>query len=209
MTTDEFDLIAGAIKASYPASKILADATAMRFWYAMLKDVDYHIAENAVMEFASTSTFPPTIADIRKLCMERTKGPLPSFDEAWGSVQKAMRMYGQNNPEQAYCIMDEVTVSIVKNLGWTNICTDENPSASRANFRIAYEDQINERIKQRQLPEIVQKTKQMQIEQNTKQALGTKETKLIENAEPVNERVEAPADLMEELRRKLNGGETK
>ena len=41
MTTDEFDLIAGAIKASYPASKILADATAMRFWYAMLKDVDY------------------------------------------------------------------------------------------------------------------------------------------------------------------------
>ena len=105
--------------------------------------------------------------------------------------------------------MDDVTVSVVKNLGWTNICTDENPSASRANFRIAYEDQINEHIKQRQLPEIVQKTKQIQIEQNTKQALGTKETKLIENAEPVNERVEAPADLMDELRRKLNGGETK
>ena len=38
MTTDEFNLIAGAIKASYPASKILIDATAMRFWYAMLKD---------------------------------------------------------------------------------------------------------------------------------------------------------------------------
>ena len=120
-----------------------------------------------------------------------------------------MRMYGHNNPEQAYSTMDDVTVSVVKNLGWTNICTDENPSASRANFRIAYEDQINERIKQRQLPEIVQKTKQIQIEQNTKQALGTKETKLIENAEPVNERVEAPADLMDELRRKLNGGETK
>lgn len=99
MTTDEFDLIAGAIKASYPASKILADATAMRFWYAMLKDVDYPIAENAVMEFASTSTFPPTIADIRKLCMERTKGPLPSFDEAWGSVQKAMRMFFYDDEE--------------------------------------------------------------------------------------------------------------
>lgn len=209
MTTDEFDLIAGAIKASYPASKILIDATAMRFWYAMLKDVDYSIAENAIMEFASTSTFPPTIADIRKLCMERTKGPLPSFDEAWGSVQKAIGMYGKNNPEQAYGAMDDVTVSIVKNLGWINICTDVNVSSSRANFRIAYEDQINERIKQRQLPEIVQKTKQMQIEQNTKPALEAKETGLIENAKPVNEGVEAPADLMEELRRKLNGGETK
>lgn len=209
MTTDEFNLIAGAIKASYPASKILIDATAMRFWYAMLKDVDYSIAENAIMEFASTSTFPPTIADIRKLCMERTKGPLPSFDEAWGSVQKAMRMYGHNNPEQAYGAMDDVTVSIVKNLGWINICTDVNVSSSRANFRIAYEDQINECIKKRQLPEIVQKTKQMQIEQNTKPALEAKETGLIENAKPVNEGVEAPADLMEELRRKLNGGETK
>ena len=209
MDKQQFATLAIGIKSAYPASKILEDNASMDFWYMTLKDIPYEIAENAVMEFASTSTFPPTIADIRKLCMERTKGPLPSFDEAWGSVQKAMRMYGHNNPEQAYSTMDDVTVSVVKNLGWTNICTDENPSASRANFRIAYEDQINERIKQRQLPEIVQKTKQIQIEQNTKQALGTKETKLIENAEPVNERVEAPADLMDELRRKLNGSETK
>ncbi len=53
-----------------------------------LKDIPYEIAENAVMEHICTNIYPPNIAEIRKLCMERCKTPILSFDEAWGVVQK-------------------------------------------------------------------------------------------------------------------------
>ena len=37
------------LKSAYPASKILEDNASMDFWYAMLKDMPYEIAENAAL----------------------------------------------------------------------------------------------------------------------------------------------------------------
>ena len=59
-----------------------------------LKDIPYEIAENAVMEHICTNIYPPNIAEIRKLCMERCKTPILSFDEAWGVVQKQCPIMG-------------------------------------------------------------------------------------------------------------------
>ena len=102
MNKQEFAVIAVGIKSAYPASKILEDDASMNFWYRMLKDLNGKVVENAVMEHISTSVYPPNIAEIRKLCMERCKPPVLGFDEAWGVVQRAMSEYGWYHPQEAF-----------------------------------------------------------------------------------------------------------
>lgn len=104
MTKQEFAVIAVAIKAAYPASKVMADEASMKFWYQMLQDLDYKIAENAVMEYTTTHTFPPSIAEIRQLSLDRYRPAIPSFDEAWGVVQKAIGTYGSYHPQEAFAV---------------------------------------------------------------------------------------------------------
>jgi hypothetical protein len=96
MDKQQFATLTIGIKSAYPASKILEDSASMDFWYLMLKDIPYEVAENAVMEHICTNVFPPNIAEIRKLCMERCRRPALSFDEAWGVVQKAISTYGRS-----------------------------------------------------------------------------------------------------------------
>ncbi len=82
MNKQQFATLAIGIKSAYPASKILEDKASMDFWYTMLEDMPYEIAENAVMEYICTNIYPPNIAQIRKLCAERCRKPVVSFDEA-------------------------------------------------------------------------------------------------------------------------------
>lgn len=98
MDKQQFATLAIGIKSAYPASKILEDNASMDFWYTMLKDIPYEIAENAVMEHICTNIYPPNIAEIRKLCVEKCQRPVLNFDEAWGVVQRAMSTYGWYHP---------------------------------------------------------------------------------------------------------------
>ena len=159
MDKQQFATLAIGIKSAYPASKILEDNASMDFWYMTLKDIPYEIAENAVMEHICTNIYPPNIAEIRKLCMERCKTPILSFDEAWGVVRKAMSDYGWYHPQEAFATMDELTLAVVKNLGWSRLCQSENPTADRANFREAYEKKAAEAQNTNALPDFVAKNK--------------------------------------------------
>ena len=159
MDKQQFATITIGIKSAYPASKILEDGASMDFWYMMLKDIPYEVAENAVMEHICTSVYPPNIAEIRKLCMERCRQPVLSFDDAWGVVQKAMSMYGSWRTEEAYKTMDALTLSVVKNIGWSRMCQSENPAADRANFREAYEAKAQKLQSSNCLPEFVAQNK--------------------------------------------------
>lgn len=215
MDKQKFATLAIGIKAAYPASKILEDKPSMDFWYMMLKDIPYDVAENAIMEHICTNVFPPNIAEIRKLCIERCKKPVLSFDDAWGVVQKAMRDYGFYNPQKAFETMDELTLSVVKNLGWSNLCRSENPEASRANFRMAYEAKTKEAQNSNQLPEFVAKNKALLKEQYVP-AIETKPVPQIEKKEKVEdlrdtltpEQLEERAKRFEETRRRILGGKT-
>lgn len=215
MDKQKFATLAIGIKAAYPASKILEDNPSMDFWYMMLKDIPYEIAENAIMEHICTNVFPPNIAEIRKLCIERCKKSVLSFDDAWGVVQKAMRDYGFYNPQKAFDTMDELTLSVVKNLGWSNLCRSENPEASRANFRMTYEAKAKEAQNSNQLPEFVAKNKALLKEQYVP-AIETKLVPQIEKKEKVEdpmdtltpEQLEERAKRFEEARRRILGGKT-
>lgn len=159
MTPEEFDNIRAAIKSAYPNSNVMPDKYSIRTWYSMLYDIDYRTVHNAVMELICTHIYPPSIAEIRQQCMERSEEPILDFDEAWGIVQKAIRTHGREHPQEAYAEMDSITASVVKNLGWTALCIGENQEASRANFREAYKIKANEAKKRYLIPETVKREK--------------------------------------------------
>ena len=179
MDKQQFATLAIGIKSAYPASRILEDNASMDFWYTMLKDIPYEVAENAVMEHICTNVFPPNIAEIRKLCVERCQRPVLSFDEAWGVVQRAMSTYGWHHPQEAFETREELTLSVVKNLGWSRLCQSENPTADRANFREAYEAKAKAAQNSYQLPKFVAHNKALLQEQYVL-AIETKEVQKIE-----------------------------
>lgn len=212
MDKQQFATLAIGIKSAYPASKILEDNASMDFWYTMLRDMPYEIAENAVMEHICTNIYPPNIAEIRKLCIERCQRPVLSFDEAWGIVQRAMSTYGWRYPQKAFEAMDELTLSVVKNLGWSRLCQSENPTADRANFREAYEAKAKAAQNSYQLPKFVAHNKAVLQEQYVS-AMETSEVQKIEQKEPVHdvrnnlteEQLAERAKMIEETRRILGG----
>ncbi len=216
MDKQQFATIAIGIKSAYPASKILEDGASMDFWYMMLKDIPYEVAENAVMEHICTSVYPPNIAEIRKLCMERCRQPVLSFDDAWGVVQKAMSMYGSWRTEEAYRTMDALTLSVVKNIGWTRMCQSENPVADRANFREAYEAKAQKLQSSNCLPEFVAQNKAL-LKERYIPAIEEKGAPEIEQKESdqdvrdglTDEQLADRARRFDEIRRRILGGESK
>lgn len=208
MNKQEFMQIATGIIAAYPNTKILADTASLDFWYRMLRDLDYRVAQNAVLEHISTKQFSPSIGDIRKLCMERSGKSIPSFDEAWGTVQKAISQFGFFEPEKAYATMDEITRTVVKSFGWTNLCTSSNQITDRANFREAYEKKANEYLEHRQLPEFVKQEKAALIAELSppeEQMITADKTTVV--AIECTDRAEAPAGMMDKVRREIYGSE--
>ena len=216
MDKQQFATITIGIKSAYPASKILEDGASMDFWYMMLKDIPYEVAENAVMEHICTSVYPPNIAEIRKLCMERCRQPVLSFDDAWGVVQKAMSMYGSWRTEEAYRTMDALTLSVVKNIGWTRMCQSENPVADRANFREAYEAKAQKLQSSNCLPEFVVQNKAL-LKERYIPAIEEKDAPEIEQKESdqdvrdglTDEQLADRARRFDEIRRRILGGESK
>jgi len=218
MDKNQFATLAIGIKSAYPASKILEDTASKDFWYMLLSDIPYDVAKNAVMEHICTNVFAPNVAEIRKLCMERCKQPVPSFDEAWGVVQKAISKYGLNNAQEAFATMDELTLSVVKNLGWRNLCVSEAGEADRANFRMAYEAKEEAVKKGNQLPDFVAKNKAL-LKAQYIPAIEVQEESVasqIEQKEPVRdikeeltpEQLEKQSKRFEEARRRILGGKT-
>lgn len=213
MDKQKFATLAIGIKSAYPASKILEDPASMDFWYLMLKDIPYEVAENAVMEHICTNVFPPNIAEIRKLCMERCRRSALSFDDAWGVVQKAISTYGRERPHEAYETMDELTLAVVKNLGWVSLCTSNNTTADRANFREAYEADVEALQHSNQLPEFVAKGKALlqeqyipAVEEKTAPGIETSEQPPDARANLTQEQLEERAKNFEEARRRILGG---
>ncbi len=213
MDKEQFATLAIGLKSAYPASKILEDNTSMDLWYVMLEDIPYEIAENAVMEHICTNIYPPNIAEIRKLCVEMCQRPVLSSDDAWGVVQRAMSSCGWNHPQEAFEIMDEITLSVVKNLGWSRLCHSANPTADRANFREAYEAKAKAVRNSNLLPKVVAHNKAL-LQERYSPAIETKGTKKMEQKEPeqdardtlTEEQMAERARMIEEVKRRVLGG---
>ena len=152
MTQQEFLTIVATIKAAYPNSNVMPDKNSMNVWYTMLKDLDYKYVHIAITDHISNNKFAPAIAEIREKCASLTSVPVKDWGEAWESVLMAVRKYGYMQEAEALESMDEITRKCTKRIGFGNICTSENITADRANFRMIYEQEASRQKSDNQLP---------------------------------------------------------
>lgn len=181
MQVNEFATIASAIKAAWPNANIMPDKQSKEVWYTMLQDLDYAVCLNAIKQLMATNKFPPAIAEIRECCAKTTAPEMADWGTGWGEVQKAIHNFGYCREEEALDSMSDLTRKCVRRLGWLNICTSENESADRANFRMMYEQEQKETLQMLQLP------LQVREQREKIQSLATKIVERLESREKQHE----------------------
>lgn len=116
------------------------DDNAINVWYALLQDLPYKAAADALQRHLQTSRFPPTVADIRQ-------GAVPQKDTgideqtAWAMARKAIRL----DPEQAKEQYDRLPAVVQKAIGdarnlcdWGMLPSDEVGTVIQSQFLRAY-----------------------------------------------------------------------
>ncbi len=139
MDAKKFAALMKGLRSAYPNAKMIDSDEAMKMWYSMLSDLTYEQLSFAVQRHIATCRFAPTIAEIRELASVREE---KDWSEAWGHVQDAIGRYGYYEPSKMLDYIkarDELAYKIVKSLGVRELCLSDNPTADRANFRMAYE----------------------------------------------------------------------
>lgn len=117
------------------------------------------------------------------------------------------------HPQEAFALMDDLTVSVVKNLGWNRLCQSENPTADRANFREAYEAKAREAVNSNMLPDFISNEKLMLQQQyapriEAREPPAIEQTVAPERKELTPQQREERARQFEAVRRRLMGGGT-
>lgn len=152
MSKEEFMRFAMILKTTYPKDNLLPTKEAMSIWYQMLMDIPYMIAEKALQKWISINRWPPTIADIREYSSNISKPKIPDWGEAWSEVLKMITRYGYYHETEALNHMQPLARQVTEMIGYKQICTSENITAERANFRKCYEIVIAREKENQQLP---------------------------------------------------------
>lgn len=147
MTTKETSVIMEAIRLAYQRTAVMTQADAektLALWSAMFADTPYEQVNNAVKSFIMTDTkgFPPTIGQINALITEAKMSNLPSADEAWGLVRKAIGngLYGAKEEFDALPELCQRVVATPSNLyDWANL-DNKGLNVVRSTFLSRYSD---------------------------------------------------------------------
>lgn len=151
MKTSEVIKLYAALTVAYPRLPEANELT-IEMWNDALKDVDYKTAEVAIKKIILTSTFPPSIAEVRAAVTSIMIPDILTAADAWGEVQKALRLYGYYRTQEAIDSMSELTVKTVKYIGWSNICLCEESGVVRGQFLKMYEQVANRKRSEVLLP---------------------------------------------------------
>lgn len=152
MNKREFSVLAATMEEYYGKNQITKSDTSMDIWFSLIGDIPFEDCKNAVTQLMATSNFFPSAAEIRKLCSQMENPEIPSIDDAWGMVLKAVRRYGYMQEAEALESLPEPCRTVVRNIGWQNICRSENIMTERAFFRDSYGTKIQEIRRQETLP---------------------------------------------------------
>lgn len=111
----------------------------------MLIGLDVTVARAAVHHLIQTSTFMPSIAEIRAAATSLRLGPVRSGIEAWADVTEQIRRVG---PYQSPVFEDALLADIVRRWGWLQLCNNDS-DATRARFIEMYDAMASrERVNQ-------------------------------------------------------------
>lgn len=147
----------GMLTTAYPNMKGMEGSTlnmTVDIWYECLQDIDKDVAIVAIKKNIMESSFPPTIADIRKQVTEIMTMESERLDgaSAWGEVLKAIRRDGSYNEVKALESMSSTTRQVVKYMGWKELCFSENTGVIRGQFLRMYDTVANRERTERLLP---------------------------------------------------------
>lgn len=158
MTKEEFAKFAMFMKTVYSKDNVMPNEAAMEIWFRMMKHLPINPVMAALQKWVATNKWPPTIADIIQGVDDITQEKIPSWEEGWKEVCKAIMKYGYTGEEEALDSMSRITRRCVINLGWRNLCLSENAIADRANFRNCYEIMAKRETEDRMLPPALKET---------------------------------------------------
>lgn len=136
MTREQILELLAKAKAAYPRQVLQPDTISV--YAEHLLDLPYEAAARGLQSHVVQSAFFPSVAEWRRLatCGEG-EAALPDAGKAWGEVQEAIRWVGMHRqPTWSTPVLEHA----VARIGWANICTDENVSATRAHFFRVYEE---------------------------------------------------------------------
>lgn len=120
-------------------------ANMTKLYTAGLMDLDYGVAEAAVIRIVHTSKFLPTVAEIREAAGVVKHGNQRTGMEAWGEVLQKIRTFGlrrDSTPTRGeFFFADPITERVVLAMNWEVLCAGEGDqiTADRARFIAAYD----------------------------------------------------------------------
>lgn len=148
MTKIETAKLLAVLAAAFPRFEV--DDLKVQVWHEMLGDLDYSLANLAIKKLILESTFPPSIAEVRKAAMEILNPDVMTAAEAWGEVERAVRTYGYYQETKALASLSPRTAKVVRQIGWREICLNEDPGVVRGQFLKMYQ-QVQERDRREML----------------------------------------------------------
>ena len=172
MNKKEFATFAMALKTYYPRENLLPNNQAMELWFRQLQDIPYEVAEAGLNKWVSLNKWSPAISDIREMAVSIATGETPDYGEAWEEVCRAIRKFGQYRVEEALESMSPIARQATERIGFRNICTSENISADRANFRMIYESLAEREKKDAQLPMALRQVISQLVEKQDRKFIG-------------------------------------
>lgn len=146
MTKQEFAIFLDNMRNAYPREKVLPTEGAKALWFNALSDIPNDVASAALAKHMFTSTWPPSIAEIRKLASEVVMKQPAEWSEAWKKVRKAVRNFGTYGEEDAMASFDPVTREVVRRMGYQDLCMmpSDEVRIYEAHFRDIYEQIVRE-----------------------------------------------------------------
>lgn len=148
MTKEQFKVLVKAMKAVYADKKFLPDYDAMNVWYTLLCDLEYEDVSKAIQKHMMSSTFIPTVADIRTAASQfKPSGEIRQMSEldAWDRVRKAISnsIYNAESEFSKLLPVIQKAVGSPHNLEeWATLDSDTVNSVIQSNFLRSYRAEV-------------------------------------------------------------------
>lgn len=200
MVKEEWKEGVAILKSFYTSQNFLPDALTWNVWLEGLKDIPYEIIKRSIVIYSQTNKFPPTVADLREIALSFVPGEKLNEMQAWALVGKAVRN-SMNNAETEF---DKLPALVQISVGSPSVLKEwakmeeDKMSIAQAQFLKSFKaNQIREK-------------NLMMLSDGIRNelAIGMTEQKMIaskpeEKQAAKEDYVQAPKELLDELKRKL------
>ena len=152
MNPDQVSFLLALAVANFPTLQEKDMGPTLVLWQEMLSDIPFEVAKAAIKKVLATIKYFPTVAEIREACSQITNPRQLTYDEAWALIIGAISRYGYYREAEGLTSLPLIVQQVVKNIGWQEVCTCEEPDVIRGQFRRAWEVRLAREREENMLP---------------------------------------------------------